>query len=184
MKKKILIYVAMVAFLLIVAGVGAWYITKSEAFYPNRLKIGKFIAVNNTAKCYIYDEETDTFTGDYFTIDLKAKGFADEGGMRIGEDGHGSLVFNDEEISSDEMFVMFETGEEYGKIIFVANDVEIVNSGTSVNLDKTGIHYDFYYSSDFSELKSVRISQDGENSIIGYVGDDLEEAEELFDNLQ
>lgn len=176
MKKKTIIFLSILAVLLIAIGAGTWYITQSEAFYPEHLKIGKFIAVNNTAKCYIYDAETDTFTGDYFTIELKAKGFADKGGMRIGEDGHGSLIYNDEEIVRDEMFVMFESYDEYGEIMFIASDVEFMDDGDFV---KTGTTYEFQYSSDFSELKSVQIHQDGEETMIGYVADSLEEAEKL-----
>ncbi|MGN0373942.1 MAG: hypothetical protein ACI4EN_00460 [Butyrivibrio sp.] len=140
--------------------------------------------MNNTAKCYIYDTETDTFTGDYFTVNLKTKGFADKGGMKIGENGHGSLVINDEKISYDEMFVMFEINDEYGEIIFTANNVKITNNGTDTGIDKTGADYTFYYSGDFTELHSVQIYQDGKNPVIGYVGDSLEEAKKIRTNLQ
>lgn len=180
MKKKTITCISIVVVLLIAIGVSAWYITKSEAFYPEHLKLGKFVAVNNTEKCYIYDEETDAFTGDYFTIQLKAKGFIDKGGMRIGEDGHGSLIYDDEKIARDEMFVMFGTFGEYGKIIFVADDVDIMyDEDYNATFNVTGISYDFYYSSDFSDLKMVHIHQDGEEPVIGYVADNLEEAEKL-----
>ena len=172
-KKKTIVSLSILLFMLIVLGAGTWYITKSEAFYPEHLKIGKFIAVNNTAKCYIYDAETDTFTGDYFTIHLKTKGFADKGGIRIEEDGQGSLVYDDEKIVRDEMFVMFESNDEYGEIMFIANDVEFKDNGDFV---KTGTTYSFLYSSDFLELKSVQIYQDGKCFVIGYVADSLEEA--------
>lgn len=176
MKKKTIICLSILAVLLIVISVGTWYITQSEAFYPEYLKIGKFIAVNNTEKCYIYDAETDTFTGDYFTIELKAKGFADKGGMKIGEDGHGRLIYNDEEIVRNEMFVMFESYDEYGEVMFIASDVDFMEDGDFIT---TGTTYEFQYSSDFSELKSVQIHQDEENPVIGYVADSLEEVEKL-----
>lgn len=176
MKKKTIIFLSILAVLLTAICAGTWYITKSEAFYPEHFKLGKFVAVNNTAKCYIYDVETDTFTGDYFTIELKAKGFADKGGMRIGEDGHGSLIHNDEKIVRDEMFVMFGTLGEYGEIIFIANDVDIKEDGL---FDKTNVTYTALYSNDFSELKMVHINQDGEDPVIAYVAGSLEEVEKL-----
>lgn len=180
MKKKTIICLSILAVLLIAIGAGTWYITQSEAFYPEHLKIGKFIAVNNTEKCYIYDAETDTFTGDYFTIELKAKGFEDKGGMRIGEDGHGSLIYNDEKIERNEMFVMFESYDEFGKVMFIAEDVDIIyDEDYNSTFNVEGATYDFYYSSDFSELKSVHIHQEGAETVIGYVAESLEEAEKL-----
>ncbi|MBP3677691.1 MAG: hypothetical protein J6I97_05025 [Agathobacter sp.] len=176
MKKKTITCISIVVVLLIAIGVSAWYITKSEAFYPEHLKLGKFVAVNNAEKCYIYDEDADAFTGDYFTIQLKAKGFIDKGGMRIGEDGQGNLIYDDEKIARDEMFVMFGTLDEHGEIIFIANDVDIKEDGA---FDKSNVTYTALYSSDFSELKMVHIHQDGEEPVIGYVADSLEEAEKL-----
>lgn len=183
MKKKIIISISLVAFLLIVAGIAIWKITKGGTSYPDYLKEGRFFSVNDKEKCYIYDAETSSFTGEYFIIKLKADGFTDKGSKKV-EDGNSSLVFNDEEVLSDEMFVMFETGEGYGKILYIANNTEIDNTGTSVNINKTRTEYEFYYSVDFSELQYVWIYEDDKEPIVGYVGDSIEEAEEMLKNLK
>lgn len=177
MKKKIIIPVIIVAFLLVIAIIVNWYITSSESFYPEHIKIGKFIGVNSSEKCYIYDEATGEFTGDYFTIDLKTKGFDDKGGMKIGENGHGSLVHNGAELTFDTMYFMFESYDEYGQIEFVGSDVEFNADG---RFNKASITYSFIYSNDFSKLKNVYIYEDGKDPIIGYVAEDLEAAKALI----
>ena len=180
MKKKVLICVSILVVLLIAVGTGRWYIVESENFYPRHFKLGKFVAVNTNVKCFIYDEETDTFTGDYFTIDLKTKGFANAEGMRIGEDGQSTLIVNDEKVDGyDEMFVLFDVSEEYdyGEIVFLANNVDFTDDGTSI---KRRVEYDFYYSADFSELKRVYIYEDEKEPVVAYVADSLEEADIRF----
>jgi len=179
-KKKVLICVSILVVLLIAVGTGRWYIVESENFYPSHFKLGKFVAVNSNVKCFIYDEETDTFTGDYFTIDLKTKGFVNDEGMRIGEDGQSPLIVNDEKVDGyDEMFVLFDVWEEYdyGEIVFLANNVDFKDDGTFTT---RSVRYNFYYSADFSELKSVYIHEDGKDPVVAYVADSLEEAENLL----
>ena len=139
-------------------------------------KIGKFVSVNNTVKCYIYDVETNSFTGESFDIEIKAKGFIGKGGMKIGEDGRGSLIFNNKKVTSDEMFITFDTAGKYGVVKYIANNLEFTNLENG-EIEKINTTYEIYYSSDFSELSIVYIYQDGDNQVIGFAADSLEDVE-------
>ena len=177
MKKKTIIILSSVVIVLLITFFAVdYYIRDSENFYPEHFKVGNFVAVNNSGKYYWYDEDSQSFTGEYTEISFKAKGI-------IGTDYHsdkryrvyGKLIYGGNDMLKEgDLVLIGRWGPNLGCVTY---DMEIIHT----HLDGTGTDFitnqcEFIFSEDFNEpLMMLAIFAD-EESKVGYYGKDLEEA--------
>lgn len=179
MKKKtfIILISVIVTVLLITFFAVDYYIRDSQNFYPEYFKVGKFVAVNDTGRYYWYDEENQCFTGEYTEVSFKAKGIigsdsSGKGRYRV----YGELIYDGKAVMKDGDLVVISTSAN-GELGTIHYDMMI----TDTQLDGTGTDFidndsTILLEKDFSKPIKIFLELAGEESKIGYYGNDLEEA--------
>ena len=178
-KKTIIILISIVVTVLLIAFFAVdYYIRNSESFYPEHFKVGKFVAVNNSGRYYWYDEENQCFTGEYTEVSFKAKGIigndsSGKGRYRV----YGELIYGGKDVKREGDIIIISTAGN-GKLGTIHYDMKI----TDTNLDGTGTEFidnscTFLLEKDFSKPIKIFSELAGEETKIGYYGNDLEEAE-------
>ncbi len=178
-KKTIILLVSVVVTVVLIAFFAVdYYIRDSESFYPEHFKVGKFVAVNNSGRYYWYDDENQCFTGEYTEVSFKAKGII---GTEYDNDKryrvYGEIVYDGKELMDMGDYIIISTTAqgELCTIYFnmMITDTHLDGSGTDF-IDNSCI---FLLEEDYSKPLKIFSDLAGEESKIGYYGDDLEEAE-------